>query len=342
MTSPTDGAPRNRQYLLAGRPLGPVLPEHFRLHETVAGEPAAGEALVRNLLVSIDPAMRGWMVNRADYVAPLNVGDVMRASCVARVVRSRRPDLTAGELVVGGFGWQDYAIAADPQGYTRVDAALPPSAALSLLGTTGYTAYFGMHEIGAPRPGETVVVSGAAGAVGSIAGQIAKIDGAARVIGIAGSDQKCQWLQQHCGFDAAVNYKTEDVGSRLSALAPDGIDVYFDNVGGEILDLALARLANYARVVLCGGISRSLKSGPIPGPANYFNLVFRRAKMQGFIVLDYTARFPEAAAALAPWARAGKLKYAEHIVEGFECLPDALAGIFRGENIGKQMVRIAT
>jgi len=341
VTTACGDAPRNRQYLLAGRPVGPVLPEHFRFHETDVPEPAAGEALVRTLLVSIDPAMRGWMVNRSDYVAPLNIGDVMRATCVARVVCSRRPDLAEGDLVVGGFGWQDYAIAAEPPGFTRVDGALPPSSALSLLGTTGYTAFFGMHEIGAPTAGNTVVVSGAAGAVGSIAGQIAKIDGAARVIGIAGSDEKCRWLQQHCGFDATVNYKTEDVGTRLSALAPDGIDVYFDNVGGEILDLALARLANYARVVLCGGISRSLQTGPIPGPANYFNLVFRRAKMQGFIVLDYAARFPEAAAVLTPWVRSGRLKYAEHVVEGFERLPDALAGIFRGENIGKQMVRIA-
>jgi NADPH-dependent curcumin reductase CurA len=332
--------PRNRQYLLAGRPVGPVLPEHFSFREADIPDPADGEALVRNLLVSIDPAMRGWMVNRADYVAPLNIGDVMRATCVSRVTRSRRADIAEDELIVGSFGWQDYAILNGPAQFSRVDPTLPPSASLSLLGTTGYTAYFGMHEIGAPKPAETVVVSGAAGAVGSVAGQIAKISGA-RVIGIAGSEQKCQWLIDFCGFDSAVNYKTEDVGARLTALAPDGIDVYFDNVGGEILDLALARLANYARIVLCGGISRSLKSGPIPGPSNYFNLVFRRAKMQGFIVLDYASRFHEAAAALAPWVRSGKLKYAEHIVEGFERLPDALAGIFRGENTGKQMVRIA-
>jgi len=340
MTSPPGGPPLNRQFLLAGRPVGPVLPEHFSYREVGIPEPAGGEAQVRNFLVSIDPAMRGWMVNRADYVAPLNIGDVMRASCVARVTRSRRPDLAEGDLLVGSFGWQDYSIVNGPSVYSRVDLSLPPSASLSLLGTTGYTAYFGMHEIGGPKPGETVVVSGAAGAVGSVAGQIARINGA-RVIGIAGSDEKCRWLMDFCGFDASINYKTDDVGTRLTELAPRGIDVYFDNVGGEILDLALARLANHARVVLCGGISRSLKSGPIPGPTNYFNLVFRRAKMQGFIVLDFASRFPEAAAALSPWVRSGKLKYAEHIVDGFERLPEALAGIFRGENIGKQIVRIA-
>ena len=338
MTTAADS--HNRQFLLAARPVGAVTAQHFTLRHSAVPEPAAGEFLVRNMLISIDPAMRGWMVNRADYVAPLNIGDVMRSTCVARVVSSRRSGVSAGDLVKGNFGWQDYAIVGPTLPYFTVDASLPPSTALSLFGVTGYTAYFGMHEIGAPKPGDTVVVSGAAGAVGSIAGQIAKIAGA-RVIGIAGSAEKCRWLIERAGFDAAINYKREEVGAALSALAPNGIDVYYDNVGGEILDLALARLANFARIVLCGGISRSLQTGPIPGPANYFNLVFRRATMRGFIVLDYEPRYAEAAAALAQWVSQGRINYAEHMIEGFDNLPEALAGIFRGENIGKQIVRIS-
>ena len=336
----TASTSHNRQFLLAARPVGAVTTQHFEFRQGAVPEPADGEFLVRNLLISIDPAMRGWMVNRADYVAPLHIGDVMRSACVARVVKSRRDGVSAGDLVSGTFGWQDYAIVGDTLPFSTVDPTLPPSTALSLLGTTGYTAYFGMHEIAAPKPGETVVVSGAAGAVGSIAGQIAKIAGA-RVIGIAGSAEKCRWLIDSCGFDAAIDYKREDVGAALSALAPKGIDVYYDNVGGEILDLALARLANFARIVLCGGISRSLQTGPIPGPANYFNLVFRRATMRGFIVLDYAPRYAEAAAALSQWVSEGRIKYAEHLIEGFDNLPEALAGIFRGENIGKQIVKIS-
>jgi hypothetical protein len=332
----------NRQFLLAARPVGMIKRSDFEYREAPAPEaPGSGAAVVRNLYVSIDPAMRGWMVNRADYVAPLAIGDVMRAGCVARVEASRRDDLREGDLVVGSFGWQDYAIAGEGgASFTPYRSSLPPTAALSVLSTTGYTAYFGMLDIGRPESGQTVVVSGAAGAVGSLAGQIAKLKGC-RAVGIAGGPEKCRWITGELGFDAAIDYKNDDVGARLDALVPRGIDVYFDNVGGAILDAALARLANRARVVLCGGISRSNAVGPTPGPANYFNLVFRRARMEGFIVVDYAPRFAEAARELEAWVQAGRLKYREHVVEGFEKLPDALIGIFRGENIGKQMVHIA-
>jgi hypothetical protein len=331
----------NRQFLLAARPVGMVRREDFTYRESpVPDDLAAGEARVRNLYVSIDPAMRGWMVNRADYVAPLELGDVMRAGCVARVDASRHPELREGDLVTGDFGWQDYAIAGGrgtPFSPWRAD--LPATAALSLLGMTGFTAYFGLMDIGRPVAGETVVVSGAAGAVGSIAGQIAKLHHC-RVVGIAGGADKCPFVVHELGFEAAIDYRAEDVAARLAALCPRGIDVYFDNVGGAVLDAALARLATHARVVLCGAISRSNLTAPTPGPSNYVNLIFRRARMEGFIVLDYAARYDEASSALAGWAKSGALRYREHVVEGFERLPDALVGLFHGENVGKQIVHI--
>jgi NADPH-dependent curcumin reductase CurA len=281
--------------------------------------------------------MRGQMENRADYVAPLSLGDVMRAGAVGRVVESHRAELPVGALVSGAFGMQDYALVS-ATGWRAYDADLDPRLALGVLGNTGMTAYFGMLDIGTPKSGDTVVVSGAAGATGSVAGQIARIQGC-RVIGIAGSPTKCEWLTGKLGFDAAIDYRAHDVAAELDRLCPDGIDVYFDNVGGALLDLCLARIASGARVVLCGGISRYNATAPVAGPVNYFNLVYRRARMEGFIVLDYAPRFTEAMERMREWLDSGRLVQEATVIDGFEELPRALIRLFEGFNIGKLMVR---
>jgi len=283
--------------------------------------------------------MRGQMENRADYVAPLQIGDVMRAGGVGVVVQSKHADYSAGDLVSGTFGMQDYIVAdTDNVRLQRLDCNTDPTMALGILGGTGMTAYFGLLEIGKPKAGDVVVISGAAGATGSVAGQIAKIKGCS-VIGMAGSAEKCAWLTDDLGFDAAINYKTQDVAGELDRLCPDGINIYFDNVGGEILDICLARIAMNARVVICGGISRYNATEPLPGPVNYFNLVFRRARMEGFIVIDYIPRFAEAAREMQTWIDAGQLKQRATVIEGFEELPRALIKLFEGYNTGKLMVK---
>jgi hypothetical protein len=272
-------------------------------------------------------------------VAPLQIGDVMRASGVATVVASSHDDYPEGTLVTGTFGMQDYAVCSGNEPRFRVfPADVDPTEALGVLGGTGMTAYFGLLDLGEPKPGQTVVVSGAAGATGSIAGQIARIK-ECRVIGIAGGPDKCAWITDELGFDGAIDYKHDDVGEALDRLCPKGIDIYFDNVGGEILDLCLDRLAMNARVVLCGGISRYNATGPLPGPKNYFNLIFRRARMEGFIVLDYIPRFPEAIADMREWLADGRLKQRVTVIEGFRELPNALIRLFQGYNVGKMMVR---
>ncbi|MGA1372892.1 MAG: NADP-dependent oxidoreductase [Pseudomonadales bacterium] len=329
----------NRQYLLAARPEGMVKESDFEYREVPVPEPADGEVLIGTSYISLDPSMRGQMENRADYVAPLHIGDVMRAGGVGKIVSSRHPDFPEGAQVTGSFGMQDYVVSDGRNVPFRVvDSALAPELLLGVLGGTGMTAYFGLLDLGKPQPGETVVVSGAAGATGSVAGQIAKIKGC-RVIGMAGTDEKCSWLTDTLGFDAAINYRTEDVGTALDRLCPSGIDIYFDNVGGDILDLCLARIATLARVVFCGGISRNNKRGPIPGPTNYFNLVYRRARMEGFIVLDYAARFPAAMAEMRGWIESGRLHHEVTVVNGFQSLPRALIGLFEGLNTGKLMVK---
>jgi NADPH-dependent curcumin reductase CurA len=283
--------------------------------------------------------MRGQMENRADYVAPLEIGDVMRAGAMGTVVASRDPDYPEGAQVGGSFGMQDYVLSDGRQpALRRFDDDVDPTMALGVLGGTGMTAYFGLLELGRPSPGDTVVISGAAGATGSVAGQIAKIQGC-RVIGLAGTPDKCRWLTEELGFDAAIDYRQEDVGAALTRECPDGIDIYFDNVGGEILDLCLARIATGARVVICGGISRYNATGPLPGPKNYFNLVFRRARMEGFIVIDYAARFGEATQQMREWIAAGQLKHRVTVVDGFTELPKTLIRLFEGYNTGKLMVK---
>ncbi len=328
----------NRQFVIAARPVGLVKTSDLSYQETPIPQPGDGEALVQSAYISLDPAMRGQMENRADYAAPLEIGDVMRAGGVGHVIRSNNDAYPQGALVGGTFGMQDFAIASAATPFQVFPEGTDPTAALGILGGTGMTAYFGLLRLGEPKNGDVVVVSGAAGATGSVAGQIAKLKGCT-VFGIAGSDEKCAWLTETLGFDGAINYKTEDVGSRLDQLCPNGINIYFDNVGGDILDACLARIAMNARVVICGGISRYNKTGPIPGPVNYFNLVYRRARMEGFIVIDYVKEFPAATAEMKDWLDAGLLQQEATVIEGFNKLPEALVRLFRGDNTGKMMVR---
>ena len=331
----------NRQILLNARPQGDIKYTDFKLAEAEMPSPGDNEVLIQTLYLAVEPAMRGWMENRADYVAPLELGDVMRSYGAGRVIESKRADYPVGTLVGGSFGWQEYLVSdgtSVPLQIMPDDVDLP--AAIGVLGITGLTAYFGMLEIGQPKEGDTVLVSGAAGATGSIAGQLAKFEGC-RVIGIAGSAEKCAWLTDVLGFDGAINYHEEDVAAAVREQCSEGINVYYDNVGGEILDIALANLANQARVVICGGISRYNLSGEIPGPKNYFNLVFRRSRMEGFIVSDFAAQFGAAIGVLSGHLRSGSLKHRESILDGFEKAPDALMNLFSGANIGKQLVKVA-
>jgi NADPH-dependent curcumin reductase CurA len=297
--------------------------------------------LVRNHLLSCDPTQRGWMAGDT-YLPAIKLGEVIRAFAGGTVAESRHPGFTPGQLVTGLFGWQEWAVArpGPPSSPARVPAGVPLETALSILGLTGITAYFGLLDVGKPKAGETVVVSGAAGATGSAVGQIARISGC-RVVGVAGGAEKCRLLTEELGFDAALDYRGEDLSKRLGALCPKGIDVFFDNVGGPILDAALANLALHGRVVLCGAISRYSDTGPAPGPSNYLSLLMRRGRMEGFIVLDYLPRAGEAVQALAAWLREGKLKDRLDVQEGLEQAPAALARLFSGENRGKQLVKLA-
>ena len=330
----------NRQFLLAARPVGAIRETDFDYHEAPVPEIRDGEILIRNDYVSLDPSMRGQMENRGDYAAPLEIGDVMRARGVGTIVASRHPGFAEGKQVFGYFCMQDYAVSNGDNIAVHVfEEPVDPTMALGVLGGTGMTAYFGLLDIGQPKPGQTVVVSGAAGATGSVAGQIAGLMGC-RVIGLAGTDEKCAWLTGDLGFEASINYKTDNVADALDRHCPNGIDIYFDNVGGEILDLCLARLAHHARVVVCGGISRYNATGELAGPCNYFELVFRRARMEGFILVDYTHRFDEARAALRHWVDLGLVKQRATVVEGFEELPRALIKLFEGYNTGKMMVKV--
>ena len=331
--------PSNRRFLLARRPVGHVTREDFTFEQVPAADLAEGQVLVRSRFLSLDPAMRGWMNEGKSYIAPVGVGEVMRALGVGEVVESRHPGFVPGDHVQGAFGVQDYFVG-EPKGFYKVDTGLAPLPLyLSALGMTGMTAYFALLDVGAPKSGDTVVISGAAGAVGSVAGQIARLKGC-RVVGIAGGERKCRLLTEELGFDAAIDYKNEDVHEGLKRTCPDGVNVYFDNVGGDILDAVLSRLALHARVVICGAISQYNNTTPVKGPANYLSLLVNRARMEGFVVLDHASRFAEAGRELAGWIAAGKLKSQEDIVEGLETFPETLGKLFSGDNFGKLILKV--
>ncbi|MEU9131390.1 NADP-dependent oxidoreductase [Kitasatospora sp. NPDC048540] len=331
----------NRQIRLARRPVGAVVPEDWEHVTEPAAAPGPGMFAGRTRYISLDPAMRGWLDDRPSYLPPVGIGEVMRAGSVIEVTESDHPGYRPGDFVVGTFGVQEYVVS-DGKGTLKVDPALAPLPTyLGALGMPGMTAYFGLLDVGALKEGETVVVSGAAGAVGSVAGQIAKAKGC-RVIGIAGGPDKCALLTEELGFDAAVDYRAEDVRKALRTHAPDGIDVYFDNVGGEILDAALTRLAMHARVVICGAISQYNNETAVQGPSNYLSLLVRRARMEGFVVFDYAKRYGEAARELAGWIGDGRIKVKEHLVTGaLDDFPATLQMLFRGENTGKLVLELS-
>jgi len=331
----------NRQITLAARPAGMPKLTDFKLVELLVPSPKPGEMLVRVLYLSVDPYMRGRMNDVKSYAPPVQIGEVMGAGAVGKVLASENPQFRAGDIVEGFFGWQQYAIS-DGKGVRKIDPKLAPiSTALSVLGMPGLTAYFGLLEIGKPRSGETVVVSGAAGAVGSIVGQIAKIQGC-RVVGIAGSDQKVAWLREELGFDGAFNYKTtSDYVAKLDELCPKGVDVYFDNVGGSITDAVFRVINTGARIVVCGQIAQYNAEKPETGPRLLGHLIVKQARAEGFLVFQFAARYAEGLKPMAEWLRAGKLKYREQFVDGIENAPRAFIGMLQGENTGKQLVRVA-
>lgn len=330
----------NTQCRLAARPVGLPKDADWEIVDEPVPSPTDGEFLVRVEYLSVDPAMRTWMNAGRSYVPPVEVGQVMRAGGIGRVIDSHHDGFAVGDEVYGTFGVQRYAIS-DGRDVTAVDTSLAPAPVqLGALGISGLTAYFGLLDIGRPLPGQTVVISGAAGSVGSIAGQIARINGC-RVVGIAGGTDKCRWLVEELGFDAAIDYKAGNLRKELKAHAPNGIDVYFDNVGGEALEAALARLARGARVVICGAVAQYNSSGELRGPANYMQLLVARASMTGFVIFDYADRYAEGVAQLASWLRSGELRSREQIIHGdVSDFPDVLLGLFRGDNTGKLILAL--
>ena len=333
----------NRQWLLAKRPHGTVGKENFEYSENPIPQPGDGEVLVRNLFLSFDPTQRGWMEDRESYLPPVKLGEPMRAGSVGQVLETNHPGFAKGDLVQTTGGWQDFVVAAPgqgPMGLSKVPDGISPEMMMSVLGVTGLTAYWGLLDLGEPKAGETVLVSGAAGATGSVAGQIAKIKGA-RVVGIAGGPEKCQWLKDELGFDDVIDYKNENVDERIGETCPNKVDVFFDNVGGGILEAALNHINMKARVVLCGGISAYNATEPVPGPVNLMNLVIMRARMEGIIVIDYMDRAGIAVEELLGWVGSGELKYQIDLQEGFENIPDTLNRLFTGKNLGKQLLKIA-
>lgn len=333
-------AKTNQQWRLASIPQGDIKSSDFEWREEPVPELQDGQFLARTIYLSIDPANRIWISGRRSYIDPVKVGDLMLGGTLSVVEESRHPDFAVGDLVSAAFGWQRYAISDGAGAMKLPTLPVPLTTYMSVLNHIGATAYFGLVEIGQPKSGETVVVSGAAGAVGSLVGQIAKIHGC-RVVGTAGSDEKCRWLTDELGFDGAINYKTEDVNARLQELCPDGIDVYFDNVGGEILDIVLTQINERARIPLCGLISTYNATEPVPGPYNYSRILMQRARVEGFIVLDYFPRFAEAFEKLGGWMAEGKLKARIDLVDGLENALDALKSLFTGANIGKLAVKVS-
>lgn len=330
----------NRQVLLKSRPNGIPQADHFEIVTAKMPEIGTGQFLVRNEFLSVEPAMRGWVSAVANYATPVGLGEVMRAFTAGTVVRSRHAGYAEGDRVMGMLGWQDYAVSDGSQITRKVtENDLPLSLSLGVLGLNGITAYFGLLDIGQPRPGDTVVVSTAAGAVGSAVGQIAKLTGC-RTVGLTGGPVKQKLCRDEFGYDAAIDYKAGDIAAALAEACPGGVDVYFDNTAGAISDAVLPRLAVGARVVICGTASVASWDPPPLGPRVERHLLVKRARMAGLVVFDYAPRYEEAIARLAAWVREGRLRYREDIVEGIENCPGAIAELYRGENLGKRLIRL--
>jgi hypothetical protein len=330
----------HRQVRLAARPVGYPKETDFRLVESPVPEPGTGEFLVRVIYLSLDPYMRGRMSDARSYVPPVTLGDVMEGGTVGEVVRSNHPGYAVGDIVEGRLGWQEYAVSAG-KGVRKLDPTVAPiSTALGVLGMPGLTAYFGLLEVGQPKPGETVVVSAASGAVGGLVGQIAKLKGC-RAVGLAGSDAKVDFITRELGFDAGINYRmAPDLDAALHAACPGGIDVYFDNVGGRITEAVSRHVNPFARFAICGLISQYNLTEPELAPRNERFVLVNRVRIQGFIVFDFAARYRDGLAQLTEWVRQGKLKYREHFVDGLERAPAALIGLLQGKNFGKMVVRV--
>ncbi len=332
---------QNHQWLLAKRPNGNIRSTDFTWNETEIAEPNEGEILIRNIYLSLDPTNRGWISDTPGYLPPVPLGSVMRGIAIGVVEASRNARFPEGSIVQGMLGWQTYTLS-DGSGLTILPnmPGVPLTAHFGLFGHIGMTAYFGLLEIGELASGETITITAASGAVGSLVGQIGKLKGC-RVIGITGSDEKCQWITEELGFDAAINYKTESVYEQLKVHCPEGIDVIFENVGGEIFDAELAHINLHARVVLCGLISQYNATEPVPGPYNFRNLLTRRGKLQGFIVLDYMDRAMEAMMELAQWYQEGKISYHVDVIEGLQEAPTAINRLFDGNKKGKLLIKVS-
>ncbi len=329
----------NRKFTLAARPVGMPKESDFKLVEEPVPELAEGELLAKSLYLSVDPYMRGRMNDVKSYAPPVAIGGTMVGGVVGEVIESKNEKFAVGDTVQGEFGWQEYTVT-NGKGVRKVDPKIAPiSTAVGVLGMPGLTAYFGLLQIGQPKEGETVVISGAAGAVGSIVGQIAKIKGC-RVVGIAGTDDKVKWLIDELGFDAAFNYKTvEDYGAKLQELCPQGIDVYFDNVGGEITDAVFPLLNSHARLAICGQIAHYNSGRQEQGPRWLWSLIVKQARVEGFLVFQFADKFPQGITQMAEWIKDGRLTFKEDIVEGFENMPKAFIGMLSGNNTGKRLVK---
>ncbi len=330
----------NRQVRLARRPTGLVGPDDFDMVDGEVPTLEDGEALLRTVYLGMDATVRTWLNRGEGYLPAVEIGEVVRCSGIGQIVATRSAAFAVGDVAYSLPGWQEYAICRDDAFTTKLPDGTDFRSMMSVFGATGAAAYFGLLDIGRPQPGETVVISAAGGATGSIAGQIAKIKGC-RVVGIAGTDEKCAWVVDELGFDACINHRTADLAAELKATCPDRIDVYFDNVGGPILDAVLGGLNMGGRVVLCGAIAVYNDQGRPPGPSNYLNLISRRGRMEGFITLDHWDRFPECMAQLGAWADEGKLRWRETLVDGLDHAPEALNMLFTGENLGKVIVQVA-
>lgn len=331
-----------REWILNERPVGVLQDSDICLRETKTRELDEGQLTVRNLYLSLDPAIRDWMSESESYLPPIPIGDPVWSTVLGEVVESRSSRYAVGDTVWGMGGWADYSVCLDDYLFpVDPDLGLPLSNHLSVVGAVGMTSYYGLLDVGKPQVGETVLVSAAAGAVGSIVGQIAKLKGC-HVVGLAGTDEKCRWITEECGFDGSINYKTcGDLTAAIAETCPSGIDLFFDNVGGEILDATLMNLAEKARIVFCGRISSQNDSGPIPGPYNMWQILAKSARIEGFLIKNYFEDFPNTVPEMAGWVKAGKIKFREQIIDGLENTPAAFRMLFDGSNTGKLIVKIA-